>query len=271
MPRIFWQRVSNLVNKFALLLNKCWFTQDSWDKPKNDECWGRGFGTFSQSARNDVGSVGRSMIEMLGVLAIIGVLSVGGIAGYSKAMKEWKSTQQKEQLSSLFHTIIGLRYHLQQQSDTYAAAGDNITRLIEALGETPAGLTYKDNGFFDRDGNNYYLSFGRTCWQKSETDTTKVCDFQYVLTTSLVKTETALAPSAFDLCVNLINISKENANDVSDILTFQGNKDQWRGYDQNTIFDTKTLQTATPQQIRDKCRTCQKQNFCRVAVYFVTN
>ena len=38
--------------------------------------------------RNDVCSVGRSMIEMLGVLAIVGVLSVGGIAGYSKAMEK---------------------------------------------------------------------------------------------------------------------------------------------------------------------------------------
>ena len=68
VPRIFWQQISNPVNKFALLLNKCWFTQDSWDKTKNDGCRGRGFNVFSQS--------GRSIIEMLGVLAIIGVLSV---------------------------------------------------------------------------------------------------------------------------------------------------------------------------------------------------
>ena len=66
--RIFWQQISNQVNKFALLLNKYWLREDSWDKPKNDGCWGRGFSVFSQS--------GRSIIEMLGVLAIIGVLSV---------------------------------------------------------------------------------------------------------------------------------------------------------------------------------------------------
>ena len=66
VPRILFQRVSNLVNKLALLLNKCWFTQDSWDKPKNDGCRGRRVSAFSQS--------GRSMIEMLGVLAIIAVL-----------------------------------------------------------------------------------------------------------------------------------------------------------------------------------------------------
>ena len=43
-----------------------------------------------RSARNDVCSAGRSMIEMLGVLAIIAVLTVGGIAGYSKAMTQFK-------------------------------------------------------------------------------------------------------------------------------------------------------------------------------------
>ena len=48
---------------------------------------GEGSGLL-RSARNDVSSVGRSMIEMLGVLSIVGVLSVGGIAGYSKAMEK---------------------------------------------------------------------------------------------------------------------------------------------------------------------------------------
>ncbi|MCI7420182.1 MAG: hypothetical protein MSS98_00745 [Alphaproteobacteria bacterium] len=67
VPRIFWQQGINLVNKLALL-NKCLLREDSWDKPKNDWCRGRGVSAFSQ--------YGRSMIEMLGVLAIIGVLSV---------------------------------------------------------------------------------------------------------------------------------------------------------------------------------------------------
>ena len=41
VPRIFWQRVSNLVNKFALLLYKYWLREDTWDKPKYDWCWRR--------------------------------------------------------------------------------------------------------------------------------------------------------------------------------------------------------------------------------------
>ena len=100
--RILLQQISNPVNKFALLLNKSWFTQDSWDKPKNDWCWGRRYGTFSQS--------GRSMIEMLGVLAIIGVLSVGGIAGYSKAMEQYKINKAIDGYS---HILFGITEHLQ--------------------------------------------------------------------------------------------------------------------------------------------------------------
>ena len=121
VPRIFWQRVSNLVNKFALLLNKCWLREDSWDKPKNDWCRERVLSAFCMffkypspdakalpspsrgegfvrllrrcTPRNDACSVGRSMIEMLGVLAIIAVLTVGGIAGYSKAMKKYQANK----------------------------------------------------------------------------------------------------------------------------------------------------------------------------------
>ena len=69
---------------------------------------GKGSGLL-RSARNDVSSVGRSMIEMLGVLAIIGVLSVGGIAGYSKAMEKWKINRASEDFN---YMIYGLIEHL---------------------------------------------------------------------------------------------------------------------------------------------------------------
>ena len=39
MPRILLQQGSKLVNKFALLLHKCRFAQDSRDKPENDGSW----------------------------------------------------------------------------------------------------------------------------------------------------------------------------------------------------------------------------------------
>ena len=106
--RILFQQGFNLVNKFALLLNKCWFTQDSWDKPKNDGCRGRGFSVFSQS--------GRSIIEMLGVLAIIGVLSVGGIAGYSKAMEKWKINKLLDEYTMLLYGLLGNASEFRSQS-----------------------------------------------------------------------------------------------------------------------------------------------------------
>ena len=72
------------------------------------------------TSRNDVCSLGRSMIEMLGVLAIVGVLSVGGIAGYSKAMQKFKIDKAIGEYSVLifglidqiesFHSITGSLY-----------------------------------------------------------------------------------------------------------------------------------------------------------------
>ena len=52
VPRIFWQQGTNLVNKLALLLHKCWFTQDSRNKSENDECWGRGFSMVISKQRS---------------------------------------------------------------------------------------------------------------------------------------------------------------------------------------------------------------------------
>ena len=121
--RILWQQVTNLVNKFVILLQRSMFTHDSRNKSENNECRGRGnsvcckFFKFHSEweatgllrcARNDErqGEVGKSMIEMLGVLAIIGVLSVGGIAGYSKAMEKFKINKTIEQYSYLTAGLI---------------------------------------------------------------------------------------------------------------------------------------------------------------------
>ena len=67
--------------------------------------------------RNDICSVGRSMIEMLGVLAIVGVLSVGGIAGYSKAMMKWKINKMIEDYTML---MTGLMEYQESLFKTYA-------------------------------------------------------------------------------------------------------------------------------------------------------
>ena len=63
-------------------------------RTKQTDDTGLGSGLLRRcTPRNDVCSIGRSMIEMLGVLAIIAVLTVGGIAGYSKAMKKYQANK----------------------------------------------------------------------------------------------------------------------------------------------------------------------------------
>ena len=94
--------------------------QDSRHRTKNDECWGRGLGTFSQS--------GRSMIEMLGVLAIIGVLSVGGIAGYSKAMEMYKINKIIEEYSYLISGLIEQKSNV-VASHTFGGLADVVVAM----------------------------------------------------------------------------------------------------------------------------------------------
>ena len=66
--------------------------------------------------RNDICSVGRSMIEMLGVLAIVGVLSVGGIAGYSKAMEKFKVNKLLDEYTMLIYGLLGNANEFRNQS-----------------------------------------------------------------------------------------------------------------------------------------------------------
>ena len=52
VPRILWKQGTKLVNKLVLLFHKCWLREDSWDKPKNDWCRGRGFSLVSSKQRS---------------------------------------------------------------------------------------------------------------------------------------------------------------------------------------------------------------------------
>ena len=55
------QRVSNLVNKFALLLHKSLLREDTRDKPENDRCRGRGFSLEASKQRSV--AVGNKVID----------------------------------------------------------------------------------------------------------------------------------------------------------------------------------------------------------------
>ena len=104
------------------------FTQDSRDKPENDECWGRWFSVIFKffkypspeayaSTSTSGGEIGKSMIEMLGVLAIIAVLSIGGIAGYSKAMEKYKINKAVEDYSYLIQGLLENIDDIKKMSD----------------------------------------------------------------------------------------------------------------------------------------------------------
>ena len=126
--------------------------EDSWDKPKNDECWGRGLSTFSQS--------GRSMIEMLGVLAIIGVLSVGGIAGYSKAMEKFKVNKAISEYSLL---IFGILEHLDDLRPT-ACGNTNFCGLAsyyQAANLLPGNWIVTDDAHISDSNGNMIFTFVR--------------------------------------------------------------------------------------------------------------
>ena len=96
---------------------------------------GEGSGLL-RSARNDVCSVGRSMIEMLGVLAIVGVLSVGGIAGYSKAMEKFKLNKT---ISEYSYLIYGLLEHIDDLKSIPVGMGKfNFTDFARATNIVPS-------------------------------------------------------------------------------------------------------------------------------------
>lgn len=215
---------------------------------------------------------GRSMIEMLGVLAIIGVLSVGGIAGYGKAMMMWRSNQQREQIAQILHSFIRLRTELSREHKT-----DNtqyrLMSILNALGEVPAGLTYRENYLFDKLGNRYSGTYGRNCWTISKDSQELQCAFQLNFDVTLVKTTSALTPSSEGFCENMIYLAKENAQDLNSVITFWGNKEDdddpnhWRGYTQKDAFYGTNIKNATPVQIKKVCQECKENSSCTVSLH----
>ena len=217
---------------------------------------------------------GRSMIEMLGVLAIIGVLSVGGIAGYGKAMRMWNSNLQKEQLTQLFQSLIRLRYDLSHDVQ-YKEHSGNVAAVLYALDEVPSGMKY-NGGLVDKTGNTYSVSYGKGCWQTRKGSEEKTCSFMLAFSVRFIKTDSALAPTSEDLCVNVVNVARENSADIRNIQTFLGNKDKndeenWRGYAQQVEFTSATLKSATPLKILQMCRKCSDHPYCRVQVQLNSN
>ena len=115
------------------------------------------------SARNDICSAGRSMIEMLGVLAIIAVLTVGGIAGYSKAMEKFKVDKAVSEYSYL---IQGLLEHLKDlQNVSKPNEGDiqyGLTSVVEAESLVPETWEKISNHNYNDPYGNLIRIFSRS-------------------------------------------------------------------------------------------------------------
>ena len=149
------------------------------------------------------------MIEMLGVLAIIGVLSVGGIQGFSKAMREYRSNQQKQQLSQIFANTISLRSSI----GSYPETMENITYVLDALNEIPDGLTYKNSRLIDNYGNLITLRHGLSKWTNK--DGSQSHQYYYMLSLNFSQTNTLLSPSGEDFCKNALQTIKAFRADIS--------------------------------------------------------
>ena len=257
VPRIFWQQGSNLVNKFALLLHKCWLREDSWDKPKNDWCWGRRLSAYSQS--------GRSMIEMLGVLAIIAVLSVGGIAGYSKAMEKFKINKAVSEYSYL---IQGLMEHLENiQKMSNVQEGDvhhGLVNVVQAAGLVPE--TWENSGnpaddkMIDPYGNviQIFSRYGRL-----------VIDMYLGGYSSLDDGSQASLSFSPKFCSTLMQDVVQPLSSVLYSAWFTYSSNHFYG-DKNCEDDKKCIRDLTISEMQKACNYCTKQSgrFCGLILEF---
>ena len=158
--RILWKQGIKLVNKLALLLNKCWSSMlstfcaffkypspadksapspsggEGWHCPWCDKILGTDCASRpSMTGGRGANSFGHSMIEMLGILAIIGVLSVGGIAGYSKAMEKYKINKTVEQFNYLIQGMLEHTDSLRNKSNSSYQYG--LVDVVQALNLVP--------------------------------------------------------------------------------------------------------------------------------------
>ncbi len=218
---------------------------DSRDKPENGNC---------------VAQCGRSMIEMLGVLAIIGVLSVGGIAGYSKAIREYKSNQQKLSLSQLFNVIISLRPSLGDYPKSY----DNITEVLFALNEIPEGYVYKNAYLQDNAGNKLYLFFGLDTWENQ--DGSLSSQNYYLLTIKHSMSEAFLTPSGVDFCKNALQTVKAYRSEIKGICFHVSAGSRGQCFSYNALDDA----ISSPVKITETCVYCNESddNNCNLNVIF---
>ena len=215
----------------------------------------------AQAVTRQTNPIGRSMIEMLGVLAIIGVLSVGGIAGYTKAMREYRSNQQKQQLSQVFSTVISLKNSIGDYPQTF----DNITYILDALNEIRDGFSYKIQRLHDDYGNIILLRHGLQTWTNE--DGSSGSAYYYLLTLQFSGNGFLFSPDGEDFCRNALLTVQAFRNDIKSInllITTQSSK----GSDSKPLGG-KNLDEAisSPVKIQQTCQFCKSStSFCNLNI-----
>ncbi|MGN0912888.1 MAG: Tfp pilus assembly protein FimT/FimU, partial [Alphaproteobacteria bacterium] len=200
--------------------------------------------------------LGRSMIEMLGVLAIIAVLSVVGLDGFSKAMRMYRSAVQKETLEHLLANMVKIRNNLNHEVKTF----ENISYLFAAMGELPNGITFRDNRLYDKSGNSFTVYFGKNTWK---TPTGTASSFEYHVRINWEQKDNSTSPTAYDSCINTLEVAKANSNEVKTVTQFIGNSEAFLSYDQSNI----SWKNMTVTQMNEVCKSCTAEKACSLVLY----
>ncbi len=208
--------------------------------------------------RNDVSSVGRSMIEMLGVLAIIAILSVGGIAGYSKAMRMWKMNKTIGEYSMLF---AGVLEHLESLKSEEQTKQIPLADTVQAMGMLPDSYTKSGIVFYDTFGNIVYpyAKAGRVAVS------IKIGGF-----TQNAEKVTTTEGFAEDFCLELFrNIAQPLQSEIY-AARFWQNPNNTFFYGAKYCQDgEKCLPAATLKDFQAVCSSCDKKNTdCDVSFEF---
>ena len=194
---------------------------------------------------------GRSMIEMLGVLAIIAVLTVGGIAGYSKAMAMWRSNIQRNMISEFIAGIIKIKQNLNAFDEKF----NNLNEIIEASGDRPEGLEYKNGLFYDKNGVDMYVMQGHSTWKDKNGNVTGGAQ-RLIIFFRYNQGDGNSSLSAVDLCRNIIEAAKPIADEVLMIVFWEAvdTSISWNGTKGKTLYTGQTLKNAKINDIIQKCK-----------------
>ena len=210
--------------------------------------------------RNDVCSVGRSMIEMLGVLAIIAVLSVGGIAGYSKAMQKYKINKMLDDYTMLTTNILEHLDNLKYVSKNSSAIG--MVDVLQASGIIPPSWKKMNSiKIWDSNGNLLAL-FSRN----------NEFGFSINIGGYRIDSRGAEIAEGFsqDICLTLFkDLIQPLHSQISKGYTY--NTKRYIYYYGDNFCDGKTkkcLSNITLSEMKQACEICNGDTYCDISFMF---